>query len=143
MHQAQQIVVSNMIDGLMVIDQSGYIVEINSTARNLWKKLPVLKGHRFEGAVRDWPELASLDDEGGATTLEASRAVGGETRHFQMTLSLLRAPAGYLLGRILVFKDVTNERQQQPRTVEQERALALLTERERLGRELHDGPSQL
>lgn len=140
---AQQAVVKSMIDGLMVVDEAGYIIEMNSPARSLWGNTPVVKGYRFEEAVQVWPEITPLSGEGGVSTLEASRTVSGVVRHFQITLTPLRAPAGSLLGRVLVFRDITLEKQRQARIVEQEKALTLLAERERLGREVHDGPSQL
>jgi signal transduction histidine kinase len=140
---AQQLAVEKMIDGLMVVDEAGYIAEVNPAAIALFADLFPVKGHRFQEAIDAWPELARLDEAEGGFAMEANRNVAGLIRDFRITLTLLQTQARYYLGRIVVFKDITVEKQQQACIVEQERALALLTERERLGRELHDGPSQL
>jgi signal transduction histidine kinase len=140
---AQQILIEKMIDGLMVVDEAGYIVELNPTACALFHEPCVMKGCKFENALQTWPELAGLGDQKGVAILEANREVDGSRCFYRITLTSLHTPAGYPLGRILVFKDITNEKQQQARIVEQERTLAMMDERDRLGRELHDGQGQV
>jgi signal transduction histidine kinase len=140
---AQDTVVKTMIDGLMVVDEADYIVEMNAVAKFIFQGLPVAKGSPFQNALEAWPALAASCDDKGAAALEASRKVAGSLRTFHVTLTPLRTVAAHRLGQILVFKDVTLEKQQQARIVEQQKALSTLVERQRLGRELHDGPGQI
>jgi signal transduction histidine kinase len=88
--------------------------------------------------IEAWPELAPLLDGSGPARLEAGLATAGGRVTQQITQTPLHTPAGHLLGRVLVFKDVTREREQQARLMDQERALTMVEERRRLGRELHD-----
>ena len=47
------------------------------------------------------------------------------------------------MGKAIIFKDITEQKCNQAKLLEHAKALSILTERERLGRELHDGPGQL
>ena len=47
------------------------------------------------------------------------------------------------MGRLFLLHDVTDQKQAQAQILEQQRALAILTERERLARELHDDLGQV
>jgi signal transduction histidine kinase len=50
---------------------------------------------------------------------------------------------GLEVGRLLVLRDVTERRRAQAQILEQQRALAMLHERESLARELHDSIGQV
>jgi signal transduction histidine kinase len=140
---AQEVVVKTMIDGLMVVDDSENIVALNPTARALFPPRAVTEGAPFQAAFAAWPALAEFTAQSGAAAAEASRQVEGSARFYRVTTTPLRTALGQRLGRVLIFKDVTLERQQQERIVEQQKALSTMTERQRLGRELHDGPGQI
>jgi signal transduction histidine kinase len=140
---AQEVVVKTMIDGLMVVDDSGTIVALNPIAHEIFPEPAVAVGSSFKAVTAAWPALAGFVNETDVSAMEAARDVRGNPCCFHVTVSRLHAPLGQRLGRVLVFKDVTVERQQQARILEQQQALSILTERQRLGRELHDGPGQI
>lgn len=140
---ARDVLVKTTADGLMVIDDAGYIVEMNTAVHEIFQGLAVAISTRWADAVRDWPVLGGIDDQSAKEAVEISREIGGCRRYFQVQERLLRIPAGYLLGRVLVFREVSLEREQQAQIAEQQQALLLLNERARLGRELHDGQGQV
>jgi signal transduction histidine kinase len=140
---ARDVLLSTMQDGLMVIDDAGYIVELNQAAREIVQGLPVAVGTRWADAKSAWPALAGSDSTSPSETIEVDREFAGHLRLFQVRQRMLRIPGGQNLGRILVFREVTLERQQQAQILEQQKALSALTERQRLGRELHDGQGQI
>jgi signal transduction histidine kinase len=140
---AEDTVVKIMIDGLMVVDETDFIVEMNSTAKSIFQGLPVAEGGLFKSAAEAWPALADSCSDKNAATFEVSREIAGSPRTYEVTLTPLRTWTGYQIGRVLVFKDVTLKKDQQARIVEQQKALSQFEERARLGRELHDGPGQL
>ncbi len=139
---ARDAVVQNMIDGLMVVDDSQTIVALNPTARAIFPEPAVAVGASFQGAAAVWPALADFESE-AAVAAEVSRNVDGSACFFHVTGNPLRTPLGHSLGRVLIFKDVTIEHRQQAILLEEHKALSALTERQRLGRELHDGPGQI
>jgi signal transduction histidine kinase len=66
----------------------------------------------------------------------------GASTFYEIDVSPLRDFRGLPVGRLLLLHDVTEHRRSQELILDQQRVLATLTERERLGRELHDGFSQ-
>jgi signal transduction histidine kinase len=138
---AKEVVLDGMVDGLMVVDEEGYIVDLNAPARDIFAASNISMGGTIADAQRAWPEMVCGKDS--ASVWEAQRKQDEAVFFYQITQTPLRTPAGHLLGEVLVFKDITRDKQQQARIVEQERALAMMTERERLGRELHDGQGQV
>ncbi|MDT8899703.1 histidine kinase N-terminal 7TM domain-containing protein [Anaeroselena agilis] len=136
---AQDAVTKSMIDGLMVVDEKGYIVDMNPAAQAILAGLPAAVGGKFVYVAEAWPALAEAVavPDGG----EASRGQD-ESRFYHISTIPLATPQGDPLGRTLVFKDITQRKRDQQRLLESEKALAILTERERLGRELHDAQGQ-
>jgi signal transduction histidine kinase len=133
--------VRSTIDALVVIDEEGYIVRMNQAARSIFPRATA-EGDRFESISQDSPALLSLRAAGAPQALEASWEIAGSTRFFLVQTTSLYASAEWLLGQVFCFRDITNEKAQQARIVEQEKAISLLEERSRIGRELHDGQGQ-
>lgn len=140
---AREAVADNMIDGLLVVDDKGYIADMNPAAQKIFSGSPVTVDGRFHEAVAAWPVLAGIDETSGARPLEADRNFGPERRFYQIHPLLLKTPQGNLLGKTIIFKDITGQKRDQVKMMEQEKALTILIERERLGRELHDGRGQI
>jgi signal transduction histidine kinase len=69
--------------------------------------------------------------------------VGQEVRQYVLEISPLSDWRGLEAGRLLLLRDVTEQRRTQAQMVEQQRALAKLHERESLARELHDSIGQV
>jgi signal transduction histidine kinase len=136
---AQDEVTNAMIDGLMVVDDKGYIVEMNPAAKTVCCGLPATVDGKFSALVSAWPPMENI----GGMPFEVSRVIHGEMCYFEVQTLLLRTPQGQLLGKTIIFKDITRQKRDQAQLIEQQKAIAVLTERERLGREMHDGPGQL
>jgi signal transduction histidine kinase len=138
---AKDVVLGGMVDGLMVIDDEGYIVELNAPARAIFASSAVSLGKTIKDAHQAWPQMVCRDDS--VSIWESERKQDDVVSYHQITRIALRTPAGHVLGQVLVFKDITREKLQHARLVEQEKTLSTLEERSRLSRELHDGPGQL
>jgi len=138
---AKDVVVEGMVDGLMVIDDEGYIVALNTPTRTIFADSAISIGKTIEDALQAWPEMVCRDNS--ASVWETQHQQGDAVSYYQVTRTSLRISTAHVLGQVLVFKDITHKKLQQARIVEQERALAMMTERERLGRELHDGQGQV
>jgi signal transduction histidine kinase len=76
------------------------------------------------------------------TEIEFSLGTGKKQRWYLMTNSKLNDFRGLEVGRLLMLRDITEQKQAHAQLVEQQRALAMLQEREQLARELHDGLGQ-
>lgn len=132
-----------MADGLMVLDAENRVADINEAARNLLgvtrskvmgkEVTTVLANHPHLGAL-----LASADAARSELPLD-----GVASGSYLVSASPIFDRRGFRLGRLVTFHDVTEERRIQAKLLEQERALAMLRERELLARELHDGIGQM
>ncbi len=139
---AQEAMLRSMIDGLMVVDEDGYVVRLNTAARSIFAGAAE-EGVRFEAVARVCPALLPLREARSPQVLEANWKIAGSNRFFQAQTTPLYASAGHLLGQVFCFEDITLEKAQQARIVDQQKAISLLEERARLGRELHDDQGQL
>lgn len=140
---AQDAVTRNMNDGLIVIDEKGYIVDMNPAAQAIFTEIPVHVGRKFAEAAVLWPVLGEIDGDTRSETLEAERNIANEHRFYQISTLLFTTPQGHRLGKTVLFKEITELKRNQARLIDQQKALSIMAERERLGRELHDGQGQL
>jgi len=100
-------VLTNMTDGILVVDQSGAVVIANEAARRLLDMVEAPEGLSLVRAVRDHEICAALDEAlaHGTRRTEVRRA-GHSARHLRVAAAPLREGAGGLL----VLRDVTEER---------------------------------
>lgn len=137
---AQTAVTRNMNDSLIIIDDQDYIVEVNPTAyKLLGGGTPGLAGRRTATALAPWPALAELAAGREARTGEISLA-GGD---YLFRVTPLTGWGNSSIGKAIVLEDIGELKQAQARILDQQKALSIMAERERLGRELHDGAGQL
>ncbi len=137
---AEATVTRDMNDCLIVADSQGYIVELNPAAEELFgERSAALAGSRAATAFASWQDLAALAESRELRTGEIALAGG----HYLFRLSLLTGWGGRTIGKAIVLQDIGELKMAQARILEQEKALSIMAERERLGRELHDGPGQV
>jgi PAS domain S-box-containing protein len=141
--ESRRAAVAQMIEGLVVLDPEGRIIDANPAAeRALARRVGDLRGRPANEV------LADAGREGEPVPVGERREVeldaGGEgPRRYVVHVSPLTDRRGRDLGRLLLLRDVTDEREAQARLLEQQRALSALRERERLARELHDTVGQV
>ncbi|MBP2636466.1 MAG: liaS [Firmicutes bacterium] len=139
---AMDTVTKTMIDGFLIVDEDGYIIEINSVAKRVLAGLPVFIGGKFTDVINTWPALGNLSEVERFSIIEVIREYNNKTYYYQVEQILL-LPKRNILGKILLFEDITQQKQDESKSMEQQRALAVLTERNRLSREIHDSQGQI
>lgn len=140
---AQQAVIDNMIDGLLVIDVKGNIVDMNPPAFGILDGLPVTVGGEFRRLAPDWPALAEAAGHSDWHRAAVYRDYPYGRRHYQVNAIPLQNRHKRSLGKTIILKDISTQVQAQEKIIDQQKALAVLTERNRLGREIHDGQGQI
>ena len=141
MELAERAVMKNMNDSLLVIDDQGIVVEMNPAARTLFADR-ITEGQRFAEAASGWPELAALQST--EENLSGELSLNGlEKRHHRFHISPLTGWWQSKSGMAIVLSDISAEKKAQAQVMEQQKAIAIMTERRRLGRELHDGEGQV
>ena len=140
--------------GVVVFDAHWRVLSLNSAA----EKVLGIAEHAARG--RTWQQvtppgvvLPNLPDAGVAVSSahlaglaaelpELTIELDAEARHFEPVLTELRDFRGLSHGPPAPAAYVTEQRRAQAQIVQQQRSLAVLEERERLARELHDSLGQ-
>jgi signal transduction histidine kinase len=140
---ARDRLVERLVDGVLVLDAQDRVVDLNPAARRMLEPLlsePI--GRRMEETLRSWPELLAtlLGPPVAHTTIP--RDAAPDVRSYMVSISPLSDPHGQCAGRLVIWHDVTVLRRQQEEVTQQRQALAALDERDRVGKELHDGLGQ-
>ncbi len=108
---ASDIVLQNMGDGVIVIDASNHVVNINPVAAAWLESTPrYLRGRPVEEVFAPWPQMLERfrSMEQGHAVLDMQ--VGRERKFFQIRVSPLHAERfSPLLGRVFIVRDVTPE----------------------------------
>lgn len=135
---AREAVLHERVDGLLMLDLEGQIVLLSKAARTLFPKVNLREGDRFTKAADDWPALAVLAENRGECQFDVARQSPTGRLTYEVAQTPLSNSVGQPLGRVVTFRNVTEERCEQSRKLEQSKATTMLEERQRLGRELHD-----
>lgn len=140
---ARDTVIECMADGLIVLDAENRIADINRAAQRILG----ITGHRVIGrhageVLGSCPDLQDIVREPAEAECEISMG-DSEARSYRVSVSPILDPRGFDIGRFITLHDITRQKQAQAQLVDQERALAVLRERELLARELHDGIGQM
>jgi signal transduction histidine kinase len=158
---ARQTAIEQMKAGMLVLDIKGRIVSLNSAAVTiLGSPVKNLLGYPIQDLLPSFADLAGILQVTGKSQVEISlpevHPLGGtpgtprdglerrsKIRDYQLEASFLNDWRGLEVGSLVLLHDVTNQKRAQAQIIEQQRALAMLQEREQLARELHDGIGQV
>jgi signal transduction histidine kinase len=139
---AHQAAVEQMHSAMLVLDPQERITSLNPMAeRVLNTPASHLRGKSIKELLPAY--LDTLLAPPGETEMELSLGAGEALRYYRLSVSPLKDFRGSEIGRLLMLHDVTEQKQAQLKIVEQQRAMAMLVERERLARELHDSLGQV
>ena len=141
---ARTVALEQMKEGLFVLDLQGRIVDANPTAAEI-SGIPEqrLRNAFIEKVLPiDAEALRQLEHTGHGQT-EITLGKEDSARQYTLHWTTLRGRHGEVVGQLLLLHDVTKQRSAQTRLWKQQSVVAVLTERERLARELHDGIGQV
>ncbi len=123
---ARQSALEQMRDAVVVFDLKWRVAGLNRAASRI-------VGGRGKGrTLSEW--APALPEYGSQQHTEVTLGRGDAARRYEVDLSPLADFRGVQIGRLLMLRDVTDERAARERILEQERTLAVLQERERLAR---------
>ena len=136
--------IERMANGVLVLDAEERIVDLNPAAGEvLALSRAATIGRPAAQALAAHGDLSGFLAQKTAATTEITLHKAGQPRTFQVQASSLTHPSGFHLGRLIMLHDVTEEQRVRAQAQEQQRSLAVLRERERLARELHDSIGQV
>jgi signal transduction histidine kinase len=133
-----------MPDAMIVLDASNRVADLNLAAQQLPGVGRERALRRETGqALASVPGLVALTDQQPPVEGEISVGEGGAQCWYRVDTSSLEDGRGFRLGSLMVLHEITELRLAQKSLLEQERAFAILQERERVARELHDSIGQV
>jgi signal transduction histidine kinase len=129
---------------MLVLDLRGRIVSLNPAAGAiLGSPTKQLLGLPIRDLLPVCSGLVRDLQATGAGPVEISLGNNAEISCYQLEASALKDWRGLAVGLLFMLHDVTEQKQAHAQLLEQQRALAMFSERERLARELHDGIGQV
>lgn len=141
---AHQMVIEQLRDGMLVLDPVGRVTNLNPAAEGI---LGVSAKRAAGRPIRDLlSPYADVDKPLEAMVVDQTEVclgTGAESRYYRLEMAPLKDWRGLVMGRLLLLHDVTEQKLAQAQMIEQQRAVAMLQEREQLARELHDSLGQV
>ena len=104
---AREVLVENMLDGLIVLDRRARVLDVNPAAITLLSAQPgAWIGREISEMLAHWPDLAEILTASGN---EGSRgiAVSPEGRHLSIVSSPVLDAEGQCSGDVVILRDVT------------------------------------
>jgi len=160
---ARHTMIEKMTDYILVLDMQNRVMDFNSATQENFNIKENDIGNTVNDVMAAWPEIIAFSLSSPADTVQTIIEKEGKSKVLDMRLTLLEDNRGQLYGKLIVFRDITeryhmeqaleqrlfeikklheNLQQTQAQLVEQQRALAILEERQRLGRDMHDSVNQ-
>lgn len=136
---ARNTVIEQMREGMLVLDADRKIMDLNPAV----ERILGLTAAQVRG--RDAKDILPIDAKVSMEKDQVKICLGkgNALRYYIISISPLKNHRNMLLGQLLLLHDATEQEQAQAQLLEQQRALAIFSERERLARELHDGIGQV
>jgi signal transduction histidine kinase len=155
--------IEQMSDCVLVLDENDRMVDFNLAAQEIFEIKQNHLGKQIKVVLAHWPEIIDLFLSNANKTSQLTITHEEKTRVFDTHLTLFTDSSGKPYGKLLMFSDVTkhhqaeqalsqrlfeiqelnkNFRESQDQVVAQQRRLAKMEERKRLGRDMHDSVNQ-
>jgi PAS domain S-box-containing protein len=140
---ARKLVIEQMREGMLVLDNDQRVADLNAAAEKiLGVRARHAQGRPLAQVLSALPMREEPQGIAGATPSEIVIGAGAAARSYAVDISPLQE-RGVRLGSLLLLRDVTEEKRAQAQLMEQGRAIAMLEERQRLARDLHDSLGQV
>lgn len=125
---ARSTMIEVMSDGMLVLNNDSRIVDINPAACRIFNcSNEDAIGHRAVDFFGRWPELVNRYHGVANVHEPVSREVNGQLRTFDLQISPLN-DRGNLVGRLILIRDISEERRTQVALQESEERYRLLVE---------------
>lgn len=132
-----------MPSAVLILDAENNIVDFNPAAGQLLALAAGTIGHPAQQRLAAFPDLLRLLEQQAPENTEITGDAAGGSRCFQVEVSPLNDGRGFKLGRLIWLRDVTAQKRLRELELRQQRTQAMVEERERLARELHDSAGQV
>lgn len=137
-------VIKTMDAGVMVLDLQDRILDMNHAFEKIINTTVSKASTKYvKNICSHIPELAGAFTDGGPAQREFKLQSGSVTKVYEALISPLTDDKGILIGRLVVTYDITSKKQEQQEYLRQQWKQAVMMEKERHARDLHDNLGQV
>ncbi len=137
----RDMVIEHMGDGVIVLDMQDRVLDINPAARALLGIQTWPLGQTARQVLGEWKELRQ--QAGEMPVSDESYILKKTGKRYHTRALPLTDSTGAAIGQLILLQDMTELRRAEADLLQQARTLAIMEERERLARELHDSLGQV
>ncbi len=141
---ARETVIEKMGSGIIVIDKRKRIIDINPQARkmlDLSNKVGIALS--LSNVSPQLHELIDLKDQDSSNQKEFTLDYNGENHYFELYLSPIKDYRKELTAWVLILNDISDLKLAREQINLQQQEMAIMDERERMSRDLHDNLGQI
>jgi signal transduction histidine kinase len=139
---ARQMTVEQLPAGMLVLDPQERVTSMNPSAEQILNvPMKQARGRPVRELLPAYPVKQRGVPDG--TEIEFSMGTEHTLRYYILTISMLKDFRGLEVGRLILLRDVTEQKRIQAQIMEQQNMVAALHERGQLARELHDSLGQV
>jgi len=108
-------VFSNMLDGIIILDSENNIVNFNNSAENIIPNLKVIKleDQKIYEVLEDHEAVAEIINSNEQKENLISIKNNGQLRYYKVNNNNIYKKNNSIIGKILIFNDVTESKEQQ------------------------------
>lgn len=141
---ARATIIETMEAGVLVLDLQDRVLDINPAfERILGLTVSQISTKRVEDACYKIPELAKACMDRSIAHIEFSINSMKAAKIYEALFSPLTDSEGILIGRLAVIYEITEKKQAQQEFLRHQWRLAVIEERERMARDMHDNLGQV
>ena len=150
--RARRTAIEQMQEGMVVLNSGWQVVSVNPAAEKiLTQSAAQLRGQTWPDILpapaipRDQVQVISSSptDPGMPGPAEIVIGADANARCYEVDFSPLTDQHDTMVGYLLLLRDISAQRRAQAQSLKQQQMLAVIRERERLARELHDSLGQV
>lgn len=138
---ARDLLIETMDSGVLVTDKEDMIIDINRSAHIMLDLQQKNIIGRNISEIQIFSDILSLIGKERQDIFPFYKY--GEKYIYEMKTHPLNDKEGEKAGCLIILNDVTEQRENVQKLINQQKTLSVIQERERMGRELHDGLGQV
>ncbi len=138
---ARDLLIERMGNGVLVTDKEDMIIDINRSACTMFDLQQKNMIGRHIAEIRIFSDILSTTGEEGQDIFPFYK--NGEEYIYELKTHPINDKEGDKAGCLIILNDVTEQRKNMQKLINQQKTLSIMQERERMGRELHDGLGQV
>lgn len=138
---ARDILIESLVSGMMVIDKNDRIIDVNKSILKMFQLKQSIVGEK----IYTIQILEQVVIE-GKKDIDKKKIVTYKKRNaaylYEIKRYILQDYKSKIMGKLYIIDDITQQEKNMNHQIAQQKAMSIMHERERLGRELHDGLGQ-